>query len=362
MTDWNQIVLRNVRNTSLPEIRYKDIGVNVVLGPWCKRPLSFGMPFLLDFTDGNPEEKRARMPGAGHCGDENPKLLVSYSACDESPWLLNRDCILELDGPEIDTVILATMNIGACFVDLTEVYYKLDGYNNDPLSHPDITRGTELPFYRNTKRTIDLRPFYSRDSHVDQWVSLLRRLRPDIPFGIRIPANYIERDCILAASCEVDFIIIDCPDAEGKDSKPTRVVPSLPALSRVSRILSRLSCGHISVITGVPSMDIGDYLKLFAMGSDLLMFSYPKDMEYGTGEKEGKGDADRAMSSALDKLKQAMYRCGCTSLNEAGMKHLLTGSSVISSFTDIAMLYEPDPVILPCFNIKRKSKVSEYLS
>jgi len=338
MTEWDHIEIRKVRDSHAAELS-EDPDISREIGACCPESLVCNVPFLVDLSEEENTDIREK-EGSREGRISGLKEVVRYSEAEKFPGKLTRNSMVELDGPDVDTEVLTAMNTGACYVDLGQVYYNLGQEDEMVLrTGTEKVSGEGAPFFRKGKGIIDMSRFCEEGARVREWLLLLRGLRPEIPFGIRVPANYIERDCILAATCDIDFIILDCSDTVSR--KESSVIPVLAALARVQRILAKLKSEEITVLTGVPPVDSPDYLKLFAMGAGMLLIP-------GTGVKE----AGRAVSG----LKQSLYQCGCHTLKEAGKEHLVTDSSVISNYTGIAMTYTPDPVILPFYNLKRNNK------
>jgi len=353
-TDWNQVDIRNVNDGHESETLQEKIDLNMIIGECCPGPLTCVVPFLVDLTERNDDQDILEIKETWSQEFPEIKVAMRYSNVYKFPAKLTSDCILELDGPEIDTRILKSMKVGAFYIDIGKAYYKLE-QSNSPIIKGDTDKDTELRTIWKTESIIDMNCCYREGRCIDKWISLIRRLRPNIPFGIRIPANYIERDCVFASRVGIDFIILDCRDTSCKENA---VIPSLAAIARAKHILSKLSCDGITVITGIPPVESSSYVKLFAMGARMLLFPDQKErysQEKRKGRKEYSDYSPGEIVSAFAELKQSLHRCGCRNLKEIGMEHLVTPSSVISSYTGIAMTYAPDPVVLPFYSIKKQA-------
>ena len=346
-TDWDQVDLRNVCDSDESEALLNEVNLSTVIGDCCGKPLTCDIPFLVDLTERINDQSIMDIVETWSREVPGIKVAMRYSDACKFPGKLTSNCILEIDSTEIDSGILDGMEIGAFYVDIGKIYYRLAQYS------PSITLGdnknTQTRTVRKTKGTIDMN--YSEDIPVEKWINSIRLLRPNIPFGIRLPANYIERDCVFASKHEIDFIILDCRDTS---SRRNAVLPSMAAITRAKHIFSKLSCEGITVITGIPAEENFCLLKLFALGACMVLL--PNQQEKSDlDEMEKHFSSPKEIAFKLAELKQGLYHCGCQNLKEIRKEHLITSSPVINRNTGISMVYSADPVVLPFYNIKRHS-------
>lgn len=347
--DWDQILLRKVSNITLPSKYLDKVDTSVVIGKGCELPMVCNTPFIFEIDE---EHFSSQSHYPNDCN-----FLVSYKTMEKESLQINRNYILELNGDIIDTKLLKGLEIGAFCIDLNPIYSTLMQYNQ---SHSAcIKKGMKLPIYHSEKNKIDLSKLYNQKYSTGEWVMALRKLRSEVPFGIRLPANFIERDVILSLTCEADFIILDCSDSIMKKENVIHpIIPSLPAISRIKKILSKLNNQDITLIVGMPCQSDDIYLKMFALGAGLILINNTVSGELCNEEEAICQQKD----IALEQLKKNILECGYNDLNEITKDSLVTDDLKISELTDIASVFDPDKVCLPCYNIKRKFRSREFTS
>ena len=364
--DWDQILLRKVANVSLSDSHIDKVDTTVVIGKGCDFPMLCNTPFILEIS----EEHFSSQSNFLH----DCNFLVSYSAIREKPSLVNKNCILELNGDTIDLDLIKKLSPGAFYIDLRWIYITLMQYDQ---AHTNIKKRMRLPVCQDQNNEIDLLKLFNMKHSTGEWVFSLRKLRPDIPFGIRVPANFIERDVILALTCEADFIILDCADSMMKSTNAVYpLISSLSAIARVRKILAKLNNHDVTLILEMPGLSISKYLKMFALGSGLILLNNEYSELPCMNNKEEQMPAVendicfpveneklericQLKDFALHQLKLNILECGCNHLSDIGKEKLLTTSSAVKEFTEIASVYDADNVCLPCYNIKKKVKSRE---
>jgi len=365
--DWGQILVRKVINLSAQDIQSVDVDISVVIGNLCTTPMLCDSAFILRF----PEEHLL----ASDALPPVESFICSYKKIEKTPWLLTKKCILDLDSDTLDVKLFEKLEIGAFFVNISSVYAGFSQYGNQ--DYQKIKRGYKLPEYQSIEGVINLKKLFGLKHSLAEWIYSIHKLRPDIPFGIRMPANFIERDVILAVFCEVDFIILDCPDTLPEPcEKSTPLVPSLAAIVRIVSILSKLNSLDVKIIVGTTTMFPSDCFKLLALGASLILIDRtslqyskcdnhlneqdcvkPELQISGDNVFEYMCDLNR---KACDQLKKDIMECGCGKLAEISKANLLTTSFKVKEFTEIPTIADADSVSLPLYHIKPVNKRKSY--
>ncbi len=362
--DWDQILLRKVINVPLPyHSHINKVDTTVVIGKGCESPMVCKTPFILE----TPAEQLLSQ----NLFPNDCNFLVSYTAARKNPSLVNKNCILELNGNTIDPQLLKKLSPGAFFINLSQIYSTLLQYDQ---TRSGIKKTIKLPVCQDQNNEIDLSKLFDMEHSPEEWVFSLRKLRPDIPFGIRVPANFIERDVIFALICEANFIILDCVDSTINETHAVRpLISSLPAVSRTRKILYKLNNHDITLILGMPDLPVSKYLKLFALGGGMIVLNNTHDVlddiedeekqvqkalkeSYCLAVNDKSERICQLKNIALQQLRLNILECGYNRLSDIGKANLLTTSFAIKEITEIASVFDADNVCLPWFNLKKKVK------
>lgn len=363
--DWAQILIRKVANIPLTEERSTNIDISVTIGNRCKAPMFCDSAFILEMCE-------------DLCLQPNEQLLYdnficSYKRMADTFPILNKRCMLDLDGDTLDVNLLKRSTIGAFFISLSSAYSSFSKSENQ--YYHRIIYGAKLPVCSSQKGIIDVRKILNLKYFTIEWIYSIRQLRKDIPFGIRIPANFIEQDLILAMFCEADFVIFDCTDTVNQEDRTTPQVPSMATIIRAVNILTKLNC-DIKIIIRTPNIFYNDYLKLFALGVSLVIIKGPerqfKDQSHLESEIKAEEIQSHSNFSELDlkricelrekacsQLKNDIHECGSSKLSEISKKNLLTMSTMIRDLTKIPTVTDSDSVLLPFYPVRTNSKMKK---
>ena len=98
-----------------------------------------------------------------------------------------------------------------------------------------------------------------------------------IPIGFKIAASHIERDIDFALECGVDYIILDGRGG-GTGAAPTVLrnninVPTIPALVRAKRHLSRKDANDVTLVITGGLRVAEDFAKAMMLGADAIAVS-----------------------------------------------------------------------------------------
>ena len=362
--DWDQILIRKIIDSSLRDSQSTDVDITGIIGCRYSNSMFCNSAFIMKLPDEALVQSEA-VPS--HCN-----FICSYKKVRNSLWVLNKSCILDLDADTLDLNQLKELNIGAFFINVSGFYSGLSEYGTQ--SYQKIKQGFDLSLYQQSDDIVDMLKLFKLNHSVVEWVYSIRKLRSDIPFGIRIPANYLERDIILAMFCEVDFIIIDCSDTlfVPKGGAPS-LIPSLAAITRAVRILSKLNRMDVKIIIGAPNISLSDYFKVFALGASFVLINgtiqqiKAGDYCHFTKSLEEAEIIDPIYRSELNwicevndkacaQLKRDILECGYQKLSDISKTNLLTTSTMIKDLADIPTVADPDSVSLPLYHIKSDIK------
>ena len=363
--DWTQILIRKVVSSPLTAEEFMHIDISVTIGNRCETPISFDSTFLLETLHESflyPNELLL-----------NHNFICSYKKIEKISAVLNKRCMLDIDGDTLDVNLLKELTIGAFFINLSKVYSSYSKYENQ--HYHRILYGAKLPVCPSSKGIVDVRKILNLKYFTVEWIYSIRQLRKDIPFGIRIPANFIEQDLILAMFCEVDFVIFDCTDTVRQGDRTTPQVPSMATIIRAVKILSKLNY-DIKIIIRTPDMFFDDYLKLFALGVSLVLINDPihqsNDLSYLESKQNMEGMENHSQFVELElmricelkekacaQLKNDILECGCSKLSQISKKNLLTTSAMVRDLTNIPTVTDPDSVLLPLYHTKSNFKMKK---
>ena len=363
--DWAQILIRKVSNIPLTEDQSKNIDISVTIGSRCEAPMFCDSAFILEMCEDLCIQPNEML--------QFDNFICSYKKMIDALPILNKRCILDIDGDTLDVSLLKRSTIGAFFISLSSAYSSFSKSENQ--YYHRIIYGAKLPVCKTQKGIIDVRKILDLKYFTVEWIYSIRQLRTDIPFGIRIPANFIEQDLILAMICEVDFVIFDCMDTIMQGERITPQVPSLATMIRAIKILTNLN-SDIKIIIRTPNMLSGDYFKLFAVGVSLVLIKDNdrqfKDQCHLESEKKSEDIRSHSNFAELDlkricelkekarsQLKNDIHECGFSKLSEVSKKNLLTTSTMIRDLTNIPTVTDSDSVLLPLYHMRSNSKMKK---
>ncbi|MBW8323798.1 MAG: hypothetical protein K0M50_03445 [Prolixibacteraceae bacterium] len=348
--DWSQILTRKVANIPLTEERSTNIDISVTIGNRCETPMFCDSAFILEMCEDLCFQPNELLQ------DDN--FICSYKKMANAFPIFNKRCMLDIDGDTLDVSLLKRSTIGAFFISLNSAYSSFSKSENQ--HYHRILYGAKLPVCPSQKGIVDVRKILDFKYFTVEWIYSIRQLRTDIPFGIRIPANFIEQDLVLAMFCEVDFVIFDCTDTVMQGDSITPQVPSLATIIRAVKILTQLNC-DIKIIIRTPNMLSGDYFKLFALGVSLVLIKDP-DRQFNDHSHFTELDLKRICElkeKARAQLKNDIHECGSTKLSEVSKKNLLTTSTMIRDLTNIPTVTDSDSVLLPLYHMRSNSKMKK---
>ena len=291
-----------------------------------------------------------------------PGLIFSSNIGLEQLKFLNKDCILKLDGARLDLKRLKEISVGAYLLDLTGIYSSLLQYE-DQKRYLDMDDENTRSFYESSG-ILNLELSGEQGKRIGEWILSLRKLFFDTPLGIRIPANFIERDIVLAATWDIDFIVLECTDAINDNSIQNVVLPSLPALARAVNMINKLPRNNIRLIMREPFRNV-NHLKMFALGCTGLIMNEANfaasmmNVDNTPSVLEGKPkSAYEVINDSLNVLKRDLHFCGCNNISKANKTLLLTSSEAIKNSTSINHIFDPDLISFSYYNLNKTSKRS----
>lgn len=184
-------------------------------------------------------------------------------------------------------------------------------------------------------------------------ISKIRSLCIENPLGLRVPANYIERDIIFANLCNADFIIFDCSDSLSQKHSNT-TISSLPAIVRAHNMKEKLHVENFCIAISSPPVASHDYLKLIALGLDFIYFeNIPEQQQYKL-YSESDASINKPSSEIISILKKNLYQCGYSCILDIKKCCLVTQSYRLSKLTGIANSFDQDPINIPFYKFKRR--------
>lgn len=274
---WDHIQFVTAQLDRLPLLDDEPVATETCIGPNADRPLWLDMPiFVSDMSFGALSleakvalSKGAELAGTGICSGEGGMLPEEQAT--------NSRYFYEL----------ASGRFGWSF----DVLAKVQAFHFKGGQGAKTGTGGHLPGDKVVGRIAEVRglvpgtpavspPRFPDWNSVDDYRRFADEVRErsgGIPIGYKMSAQHIERDIDAALSIGVDYIILDGRGG-GTGAAPLIFrdnisVPTIPALARARRHLTRLGRHDVTLITTGGLRTPADFAKALALGADAIAVS-----------------------------------------------------------------------------------------
>jgi len=370
LSPWEKILFNPVHLYRFPTLDDTKISTSVTIGKRAKKPLKISIPLIIaGMSFGGALSKKAKialakgatMTGtatntgeAGIMEEEREAASLLIGQYNRGGWLNTPDKYCRLDAIEIQlgqgaqgstSQTTAASKIGQ---EYREVYGLAEG--EDAIAH------TRLPGVNNKK----------------QFIELVRKLKDetDTPVGLKIAAtHYLEQELQIALEAGVDFITIDGAEAGTHAAAPILEddlgLPTLYAISRASKYLTKKGGDSISLIAAGGLANPGQYLKAMALGADAVYigtaaitallgdqmtktspFEPPSDLVIYDAKMTDQLDVERSslqlfnfLQASVKEMEAICYTTGKTSLSEISRTDLCTLDPFLSRALGVELGY-----------------------
>ena len=275
LSPWEKLLFNPVHLYRFPTQEDVKISTSVTIGKGANKPLKISIPLMIaGMSFGGALSKNAKIAlakGASMAGtatntgeaglmeEEREAATLLIGQYNRGGWLNTPDKYCRLDAIEIQLGQGAQGSTSQTTVaskigqEYRDVYGLVEG--EDAIAH------SRLPGINSTK----------------QFKELVRRLKDetDVPVGLKIAAtHYLEQEIQVALEAGVDFITIDGAEAGTHAAAPILEddlgLPTLYAVSRASKYLSKKGAVNVSLIAAGGLANPGQYLKAMALGADAV--------------------------------------------------------------------------------------------
>ncbi len=274
---WKDIQIITAQLSVKPLGEDEPVNTEIVIGAKAKKPLKLKIPiFISDMSFGALSReakialaKGAELAGTGICSGEggmlpeekenNSRYFYEF-ATGEFAW--NIDKIKNVQAFHFKAGQGAKTGTGG-HLPGDKVTEEIAGVRNLPLGKPAVSPAA----FKNLTTSEDFRRFADE----------VRRVSGGIPIGFKMSAQHIEADIDFALNAGADYIILDGrgggTGAAPEIFKNNISIPTIPALARARKHLTKLGVTDVSLIITGGLRTESDFVKALALGADGIAIS-----------------------------------------------------------------------------------------
>jgi glutamate synthase domain-containing protein 2 len=363
---------------SMPTPIDTDIYMDVVIGPYSKKPVILKHPMMMApmaygialskevkiaLAKGTAEVGTAAHVGAGaFLPEERAAAKYLFYQYNRGNWGKTPEILRQCDAIEIQFGQGAYAGVG----------HIIKSQLMDAQLRKDFKKG-----FNENLVTQSRQPEVQNPEDLVRLVQKLKSITGGVPIGAKIAAGkYLETDLYWVCSSGVDFVVVDGSDAATKGSPPILQddfgVPTVFAIDRAYKWMQKHGFKErISLIASGLIRTPGDALKVCALGADAcqigaialfaisnpqitkaLPFEPPTTLTWYGEQFADEFDIESGakaiknfLASCKLEMEEGIRALGKTALSQVNREDLMTINEVISKGLQIPMVYEAyDPL------------------